>query len=109
MSAASTSMLMTSHARSSPHSHVLSLLNPLLALLIPLCPPLDGSLEVSSSAGSDSPAFGIVFFKIGFWGATLSMHESTNDKPKNHLITASACWSMLQQLFAHAAKGHQTL
>ncbi len=58
------------------------LLNALLALLLPLRLPLDTSLEIFSSAGSNSPAFGILFFRVGFWDATLSMHESTIDKPK---------------------------
>ena len=109
MSAASTSTLMTSHARSPPHSHILSF-NALLALLLPLCLSLDGSLEVCSSADGDSLAFGVLFF-LTKQLVMLSMHESTIDKlkPKNHLITASACWSMLHQLFAYAVKGHQTL
>ena len=38
------------------------LLDTLLALLLPLRLPLDSSLEVFSSAGSNSLAFGIFFF-----------------------------------------------
>jgi hypothetical protein len=83
------------------------LLNTLLALLLPLRLPLDGSLENFSLVGSDSLAFGVLFFLANSMPSS-ALHESTIDKlkPKNHLITASACWCMLQQLFPYAAKRH---
>ena len=82
------------------------LLNPLVALLLPLRPPLDGSLEDYSSAGSYFLAFGIPFL---LQTPCHAQHAwVSKGQAQAHIFSGlpQACWCMLQQLFPYAANRH---